>query len=456
MTSPFDYAREHAGDFRAQLHDFLRIPSVSTLPERADAVKAAADWLAANMRAAGIQNVEILPTDGHPAVYGDWLDAGDDKPTVLVYGHYDVQPAEKGDGWTSDPFEPEERDGKLYARGASDDKGQMFAHVKAAESLLKTDGALPVNVKFLFEGEEEIGSPHLGDLLRTYRDRLSADVCVISDSGILSEDQPSIVYALRGLVALEIIVQGPGTDLHSGMFGGAVHNPVQALATILGKLHNDDGSVAVPGFYDDVLALTEDERAELAKTDFSDDQWNAMTGAPRPWGDPNFTIRERIGARPTLEINGMAGGFYGEGVKTVLPARALAKITCRLVADQKPEQVFACIRDYVGQIAPPTVRVEVRKLKGSGEPALVDIHTPAMQAAVRAYEKGWGRAPVFMREGGSIPIVVDFQKELGAPVVLMGFGLNTDGAHGPDEHFIVSMFHKGIDTIIHYLHESAQ
>lgn len=456
MTSPFDYAREHAGDFRAQLHDFLRIPSVSTLPECADAVKAAADWLAANMRAAGIQNVEILPTDGHPAVYGDWLNAGDDKPTVLVYGHYDVQPAEKGDGWTSDPFEPEERDGKLYARGASDDKGQMFAHVKAAESLLKTDGALPVNVKFLFEGEEEIGSPHLGDLLRTYRDRLSADVCVISDSGILSEDQPSIVYALRGLVALEIIVQGPGTDLHSGMFGGAVHNPVQALATILGKLHNDDGSVAVPGFYDDVLALTEDERAELAKTDFSDKQWNAMTGAPRPWGDPNFTIRERIGARPTLEINGMAGGFYGEGVKTVLPARALAKITCRLVADQKPEQAFACIRDYVGQIAPPTVRVEVRKLKGSGEPALVDIHTPAMQAAVRAYEKGWGSAPVFMREGGSIPIVVDFQKELGAPVVLMGFGLNTDGAHGPDEHFVVSMFHKGIDTIIHYLHESAQ
>jgi acetylornithine deacetylase/succinyl-diaminopimelate desuccinylase-like protein len=237
------------------------------------------------------------------------------------------------------------------------------------------------------------------------------------------------------------------------VFGGAVHNPVQALAEIIAKLHNDDGSVAVPGFYDDVLPLTDQERAELKKTNWTDDEWRAMTGVPQPWGDPDFTLRERVGARPTLEINGMAGGFYGTGIKTVLPARALGKITCRLVANQDPEHIFELIRSYIEQITPSTVRSEVRRLKGSGYPALVDMNTPSVQAAVRAYEKGWGKPPVFMREGGSIPIVADFQQVLDVPVVLMGFGLNTDGAHGPNEHFVVDMFHKGIDTAIHFLHE---
>lgn len=455
MSRALEHAQAQARAFRQQLHDFLRIPSVSTLPQQAGAVREAAAWLADNMRRAGLQNVAVMPTGGHPVVYGDWLNAGPDAPTVLIYGHYDVQPAQKSDGWDDDPFNPTERDGKLYARGSSDDKGQMFAHVKAVESVLQTEGKLPVNVRFMVEGEEEIGSPHLADFLRAERDRLTADVCIISDTAILSEEQPSIIYALRGLSALEIIVTGPQNDLHSGSFGGAVHNPVQALAQIVAQLHNADGSIAVPGFYDDVLPLSAEERAELSKADISAEDWRRISGAPAPWGEPEYTIIERLGGRPTLEINGMAGGFYGDGIKTVLPARALAKITCRLVANQQPQRVYEHIRDYVQQITPETVRAEVRYL-GGGDPALVDIHTPAMQAAIRAYEKGWGRRPVFMREGGSIPIVADIQRELNVPVLLMGFGLNTDGAHGPNEHFSINMFHRGIDTSIHFLHEIAR
>lgn len=455
MSQPHDYARENADQFRQQLHDLLRIPSVSTDPERAGAVKEAAEWLADNMRRAGVENVQVFPVDGgHPVVYGDWLHA-EGAPTILIYGHYDVQPAEKSDGWTDEPFNPVERDGKIFARGSSDDKGQMFIHVKAVESILKTVGKLPVNVKYCIEGEEEVGSPNLPKFLKAQQEMLAADVCVISDSGILSKNQPSIVYALRGIMAAEIEVRGPAIDLHSGMYGGAVHNPVQALTEIVSKLHNEDGYITVPGFYDDVRDLTEEERAELKKTDYTEEEWTKMSGAPRAWGESAFTIRERIGARPTLEINGIAGGFYGDGIKTVLPARAIAKITCRLVADQDPQRIFNVIRDYVAKIAPPTITAEVRQLKGTGHPVQVDINTPAMQAAIAAYEKGWGKAPIFMREGGSIPIVADFRQILGTPVVLMGYGLNTDGAHGPNEHFVIDMFHKGIDTAIYFLYEIA-
>jgi acetylornithine deacetylase/succinyl-diaminopimelate desuccinylase-like protein len=450
MQNALEYAKQHATDFRQQLYELLHIPSVSTLPQNAGAVRQAAEWLANNMAQAGIENVEIIETGGHPVIYGDWLHAVD-APTVLIYGHYDVQPAEMADGWDTDPFEPVEKDGKVYARGATDDKGQAFTHVKAIESLLKAEDGLPVNVKFVIEGEEEIGSPNLASFLAEHQARLRADVCVISDSGILAEDQPSIVYSLRGLVALEVEVRGPSVDLHSGMYGGAVHNPVQALAEIIAQLHDPTGRVTVPGFYDDVIELSADERAELKKTDIPPESWTERTGAPADWGEPTFTIRERIGARPTLEINGMAGGFYGDGVKTVLPARAIAKITCRLVADQKPDVIFEAIKAHIEAITPASVTVEVRKLRGSGHPALVDIHTPAMQAAIQAYERSWGKPPVFMREGGSIPIVADFQQILDLPVVLMGFGLNTDGAHGPNEHFNLTMFHKGIDASMHFL-----
>lgn len=453
MQTALTYARENAEEFRQQLRDLLRIPSVSTDPDRAGAVREAAEWLADNMRRSGVENVTVMPTAGHPVVYGDWLHAGEDAPTVLLYGHYDVQPAVTADGWDQDPFEPVERDGKLYARGSTDDKGQMFIHVKAVEALLQTEGKLPVNVKFIVEGEEEIGSPNLGPFLVENREKLAADVCLISDTSILSEDQPSIIYALRGLVALEIEVTGPANDLHSGVFGGTIHNPLQALTEIVAKLHDDNGTITVPGFYDSVVPLSDQEREELKKTDATGDEWAQLAGAPRVWGESEFTIRERIGARPTLEVNGIIGGFTGQGIKTVLPSKALAKITCRLVADQDPNTIFEKIREHIQQIAPPTVTVEVRQLKGSGYPALVDINTPAMQAAISAYEKGWGKAPVFTREGGSIPIVSDFQRELELPVLLMGFGLNTDGAHGPNEHFTISMFHKGVDTIIHFLNE---
>jgi acetylornithine deacetylase/succinyl-diaminopimelate desuccinylase-like protein len=456
MSSATKYAHDNATAFRQQLRDWLRIPSISTLPENVGAVQEAAEWLADNMHRSGLENVQIMPTDGHPVVYADWLHAGSDKPTVIVYGHYDVQPALKEDGWYNEPFAPEEREGKLYARGASDDKGQIFIHVKAVESLLESQGHLPVNIKFFVEGEEEIGSPNLPTFVHEQRDLLAADVCVISDTAIVSVDQPSVIYSLRGLVGLEIEVQGPAQDLHSGVFGGSVHNPIQALTEILAALHDDNGMITVPGFYDSVIPLTSQERTELKKTTWEQAEWKEMTGAPQPWGEAEFTLSERVSARPTLEINGIIGGFTGTGLKTVLPARATAKISCRLVADQDPLQIFQLVRDHIIELAKPTVNVSVRRVSGIAFPALIDITEPAMQAAVTAYEKVWGKTPVYLREGGSLPIVADVQRELNAPVILMGFGLHTDNAHGPNEHFLLDLFQKGIDTTIHYYNEIAQ
>ena len=455
MTPIHSYIDSHFESFKAQLFDLLRIPSVSTAPDHAADVRRAAEWVAADMRRIGLNNVEILPTDGHPIVYGEWLGAGADAPTVLIYGHYDVQPAALADGWHSDPFQPEEREGFIYARGSSDDKGQMFAHLKAAESLLADGGKPPVNLKFLIEGEEEIGSVHLGEFVSTNHERLAADVCVISDSGMPTADQPSIVYALRGILALELEVCGPSADLHSGAYGGAVHNPLQALAEILAQLHTPDGRVTVPGFYDDVLELTEQERTELAKAGMDEARWTQMTGIPRSWGESQFAIHERTGARPTLEINGMAGGYHEEGFKAVLPARAIAKISCRLVANQNPDRISELVRAHILSLVPPSVRAEVRVKRGA-PPAFVDITTPVMTAAIAAYEQGWGKRPVFMREGGSIPVVSDFQRELHLPVILMGLGLNNDGAHGPNEHYHTEMFRKGIHTAAYFYAEIAK
>ncbi|MFO7321819.1 MAG: dipeptidase [Chloroflexota bacterium] len=454
MVSPHEYARSQQPAFLEQLKELIRIPSVSTNPENAGDVRRAAEWLAADMRRIGM-DVEIVDTPGHPIVYGEWLGAGPDKPTVLIYGHYDVQPAERETGWDTDPFEPVIKDGKLYARGSSDDKGQMFAQLKAVESLLLSDAKSPVNIKFLAEGEEEVSSLHLGEFVTANRERLKADVCVISDSGILAKDQPSIVYSLRGLTYMELHVQGPDKDLHSGGFGGGVHNPAQALCELIAALHNPDGSIAVPGFYDDVLPLSAQEREEIKKTDWTEEEWLRITGVPQVWGEAGYSLRERIGARPTLEVNGLLSGFTGEGAKTVLPAKAMAKISCRLVANQSPQRIYELVRDYIAQITPPTVRSEVRLLH-TGEPALVDLNSPAIQLAITAYEKGWGKTPVFVREGGSIPIVADFQRELGLPVILMGFGLDTDGAHGPNEHFDIEMYYRGIDTAIYFLQEAAK
>jgi acetylornithine deacetylase/succinyl-diaminopimelate desuccinylase-like protein len=451
MSQAHAYVRNYFGRFREQLDDLLRIPSVSTALEHVGDVQQAADWLADDLRQMGMTRVETFATSGHPIVYAEWLGARPGAPTVLIYGHYDVQPAVLSDGWRSDPFDPTEREGFLYARGASDDKGQIFAHLKAAEAMLASGGS-PVNLKFLIEGEEEIGSVHLGDFVKANRDLLRADVCVISDSGMPTPDQPSLVYALRGLVTMEVEVHGPAVDLHSGTYGGAVHNPAQAIAEIIARLHDETGRIAVPGFYDDVLPLTDDERAELRRSAWNLEDWKKVTGVSQTWGEPEFAIHERTGARPTLEINGIAGGYYEHGFKTVLPAKAWAKISCRLVANQDPDRIGRLVEAFILSVAPPTVRCEVRVKRGA-PPAFVDISTPAMKAAIRAYEKGWGRKPIFMREGGSIPVVADFQKELHLPVILMGFGLNDDGAHSPDEHFSIEMFRKGIDTAIYFCEE---
>ncbi len=458
MTSAVDDAREYsrsqAERFRQELFELLRIPSLSGDPAHAADIRRAAEWLEQHMYGLGLDNVQIMPTAGHPVVYGEWLGAGPDKPTVLVYGHYDVVPASIEDGWDTEPFEPVEKDGKMYARGAADDKGQLFIHVKALESYLKTGGAAPVNMKFFLEGEEEIASPNLAPFLKEHLDLLRADVCVISDSSMPTMDEPAILHSLRGMTYIEVEVHGPSEDLHSGFWGGAVHNPALALVEIISRLHNDDGSIAVPGFYDDVVPLTDEERVEVAKTAISDAQLLEATGAPAVWGEAAYTIKERVSARPTLEINGMGSGWTGPGPKTIIPASAMAKISCRLVGNQDPDTIYEQIRDYIETLTLPTVTVEVRLLT-TGEPALIPFDLPEMRAAARAYERGWGATPAFTRGGGSIPVVADIYNLMGIPVVMMGYGLDDDGLHGPNERLTIEMFHRGIETAIVYLEELA-
>ncbi len=441
-----------------QLKEWLRIPSISTLPEHREDVVRAARWLADHLQAIGLEHATLIPTEGHPLVYADWLHAGPDKPTVLVYGHYDVQPVDPLEQWETPPFEPTVKEGPqgpdLYARGAADDKGQVFIHVKAVEALLATAGRLPVNVKFIVEGEEEVGSPNLMAMLPQLQEKLAADVCLISDSHILSPTQPVIIYGLRGLWAGQLTVTGPRSDLHSGSFGGIVHNPNQALAELLASLHDEQGRITVPGFYDDVRPLTPQERELLARVPYGEEEALAETGVPALYGEPEFTPVERTGARPTLEINGIWGGFTGEGFKTVIPSQAQAKISCRLVPDQTPERVYQLLRDHLEAIAPPTVRVTLEDL-GGGLPALVELDVPQMQAAVRAYEESFGATPLFTREGGSIPIVALFQDVLGAPVILMGFGLPDDNLHAPNEKFHLPNFYRGIRASIVFMREVA-
>jgi len=448
------YSRQHAERFRHELLELLRIPSLSGDPAYAGDIKRAAEWLAAHLHALGLQNARVMATAGLPVVYGEWLGAGPDKPTVLVYGHYDVVPAAMEDGWDTPPFEPVEKDGKIYARGATDDKGQLFIHVKALESYLESGGA-PVNVKFLLEGEEEISSPNLTPFIKANLDLLKADVCVISDSSMRIIEEPAITHSLRGMTYIEIEVEGPKEDLHSGFWGGATHNPGLALVEILSKLYNPDNTIAVPGFYDDVVPLKPEEREMIAKVSLTDDQFKAATGVPALWGDVSYTVRERVSARPTLDINGMWSGWTGPGPKTIIPARASAKLSSRLVANQDPHKIFALMKKYIESIAPPTVKVKVSLLT-TGFPALIPFDLPEMQAAARAYEKGWGHQPVFTRGGGSIPVVADIYSLMHIPVVMMGYGLDTDGLHSPNEHYSIEMFHRGIETAIVYLDELAQ
>lgn len=452
MTTPHDYARTHAERFKQEMIDLLAIPSVSTQPEHNADVERAAEWIAANMRRIGLTTVEIHPTAWHPVVYGEWLGAGPNAPTVLVYGHYDVQPAEMADGWHSDPFIPTEREGKIYARGAIDSKSNVMAQMKAAESYLQS-GKTAVNIKLMFEGDEESNSGAIAGFVAAHKERLKADIVAVCDGSMADLHQPDLAYGLRGISCMELEVWGPKQDLHSGHYGGTVHNPVQALAEIITQLHHADGSVAVPGFYDEVRPLDTDERAELAKAlPWIEQEWRDVAAAPQQWGEPAYNLHERIGARPTLEINGIRGGYAGDGFKTVLPGKALAKISCRLVADQHPQRIYERVRDYVAQITPPTVRSELRYLE-SGDPALIDRHAPAVQAYARAIERSWSKVPIYVREGGSIPVVVELQQNIPAPVVLMSFGYKGCAAHGPNEHVYLDLWYRGIDTMLYFYDE---
>ncbi len=443
----FEYADSHRGQFLGELKDFLRIPSISTLPEHAGDMRRTAEWVADQLRKIGMETVRIYDTPGHPIVYGAWNGAPG-APTALIYGHYDVQPVDPLDEWKTQPFEPTEQNGNIYARGASDDKGQVFVHLKVIESLMKAHGGkLPINVKFLIEGEEEIASQNLDAFIHSHKDLLQADVTVISDGGILAPNQPSIVYALRGMVYMELEVKAARADLHSGMYGGTVHNPAQALCEIVAALHNPDGSVAVPGFYDKVRPLDEAERKALAQIPYPEEQWQRDTGAPHSWGEAAYTLRERTGARPTLEVNGLLSGFTGKGAKTVLPAKAMAKISCRLVGDQDPYEIEDLVRKHIQVITPPTVTSEVRGINYA-YPSTVPINSPAMDAAIAAYERGFGAKPIFMREGGTLPIVATLQQFFHMPVLLVGFGLHDDNAHAPNEKFALDCFYRGITTAI--------
>ncbi|MCE2490064.1 MAG: M20/M25/M40 family metallo-hydrolase [Anaerolineae bacterium] len=453
MNDARSYAREHAPRFRQQYETLLRIPTVSTLPQYSGDVERAAQWLARDMRAIGMDSAEVLHLPGgrHPLVLGEWHGAGESAPTVLLYAHYDVQPAAMEDGWDSDPFEPVERDGRLYCRGSVDSKLHVMSQLKALESLLASPGGGPVNIKLLLEGEEESGSESISAFMAQQPQRVRSDVAVISDGVVLAPQQPSLVYALRGIVTMELHVEGPAQDLHSGHFGGTLHNPLQALAEIVAQLHDADGRVSVPGFYDDVVEADAAERAQLAHSNaWSERDWEAVAAAPLHYGEPGFNTQERIGLRPTLEINGLNGGYSGPGFKTVLPQRAMAKISCRLVPQQDPQRIFDLLQQHVAAITPPTVRGELRQLEMGSPAALLGRDTRAMRAAAAAYEHAWGVAPLFERAGGSIPVTYALQ-EVCEELVIMGFGYRDGRAHGPNENVHVDSLERGVNAAIHFL-----
>jgi acetylornithine deacetylase/succinyl-diaminopimelate desuccinylase-like protein len=443
MNDIIEYINNSLPRFQEELSEFLAIPSISTAEEHKQDVQKCADWLQAHLERIGMQKVVQYPTKGHPIVYAEWLGAGEDKPTVLFYGHYDVQPVDPLNLWTNPPFEPTVRDGKIFARGATDDKGQVFLHIKCIEAWLAVRGNLPVNVKLLIEGEEEIGSMNLEPFVNENQELLSNSAVVISDTAMYQKGQPSIVVGLRGLCYMEVHVTGPNRDLHSGVYGGAVQNPVNALATIIAKLKDEFGRIQIPGFYDDVVELTLEERAEFTALGNNDSAMMNDLQVQELFGEDGFTTLERIGARPTLDVNGMIGGFTGQGAKTVLPSKASAKISMRLVANQDTNDIADKFKKYVETIAPKGISVEV-DLHHGANPVLVPRNNQAIASAHKALERAFGKTPVYTREGGSIPITLLFSTILKSPVVLMGFGLNTENLHSPDEHFDLENFHTGI------------
>ncbi len=444
MEQTLEFVKKNENRFLEELFELLRIPSVSADSKNKPDVARAAEFIKSSLEKAGAENVEICPTSGHPIVYGDKIiDAK--LPTVIVYGHYDVQPADPVSLWTTPPFEPQVRDGKIYARGSCDDKGQVFMHIKAFESMMKTN-TLPCNVRFMIEGEEEVGSSNLGAWVRENKNRLKGDVILISDTSIVANDIPSIESGLRGLSYVQVEVTGPNRDLHSGVYGGAVANPIQILCDMIASMKDKDNHITIPGFYDDVLELTKEERAELNKTPFSLEDYKKDLAVEDVRGETGYTTLERTGIRPTFELNGIWGGYTGEGSKTVLPSQAFAKISMRLVPNQTTDKITELFTKHFTAIAPKGVKVTVTPHHG-GEPVVTPTDSVAFKAASKAMEKTFGKKPIPTRGGGSIPIVALFEKELGLKSVLMGFGLDSDLIHSPNEHYGIFNFMKGIETI---------
>ena len=453
MGSPYQYAKAHQNRFLEEYIQLLKMRTISAQPRHANDVAAAAEWLRAMMLHIGMTRAEavLMPEGRCPLVLGEWDGAGDDAPTLLIYCHYDVQPAEIEDGWETDPFEPTIKDGRLFCRGAVDSKLHVMSNLKAVESWLAGDEKPKVNLKVALEGEEESGSENINAFIAKHPERLAADIAMISDGAILAPNQPSLTYGLRGIAALEIHVQAPVSDLHSGHWGGSVHNPIQALTEILASLHDQNGKVMVPGFYDDVIDVTAKDRQLLKQVEpFLQREWDAVVNAPAVWGEAEYILPERLGARPTLEINGIHGGYTGAGMKTVLPARASAKITCRLVPHQDPGRIINCIVDYIQDIAPATARVEVHPSGSGAEAVLLDVDGLAMQSAAAAYAYAWGIEPVFERSGGSVPITFECMK-VADEVVIMSYGLKSGRAHGPNENIYLQHFFNGIQATIKFI-----
>ena len=450
LQKALEYAHQNRERFLSELIEILKIPSISTDAEYNNEVLRAAEWMANHLKGLGIENVEVMPTDGgHPVVYGDTIKKSG-APTVLVYGHYDVQPADPLELWETGPFEPEVRGDLLYGRGSSDMKGQVLASFDAIESAMKS-GEMPVNLKFLLEGEEEIGSKNLEPFLRKHAEKFKADVSLNPDAGMMGIDMPTITYGLRGLAYLEVHVFGPKADLHSGLYGGAVHNPAQALAELIAKMHDEKGRITLPGFYDSVRPIMEQERADFARLPNDDAHYLAETGVPALWGEEGYISAERTGARPTLEVNGLLSGWTSPGSKTVLPAKAMAKISCRLVPDQTAAEVEDQMVRFMEENAPKTVNWEVKRLTSSPF-AIADLNNPGVKAMHAAMEGVWGTRPFYRREGGSIGAVAMLQQICGVESVLVGMGLPSDNVHSPNEHLHLPTWQKGIDAFIHFFY----
>ncbi|MGA7317166.1 MAG: dipeptidase [Silvibacterium sp.] len=461
MSAAIDYARSNYPRFLDELKTLLRIPSISTLPEHKKDVLAAAQWLAQELKRIGMENVEVITTPGHPLVYADWLHApsvnGKSMPTCLCYGHYDVQPPDPLDEWKSPPFEPSERDGNIYARGAVDDKGQMYMHVKVFEALFKANNhKLPINIRVILEGEEEVGGEQIAKFIREKPERLKADFALISDTEMFAPELPTLCVGLRGMIYTEIEARGAKTDLHSGMYGGAAPNPFVALAQIIVQLKDSTGRILIPGFYDAVKTPGTDELKTWKQLPFDEEHYRLTeVGSSRLTGEPGFSVLERTWARPSLDVHGMPGGFTGAGAKTVIPARAVAKVSMRLVPEQSPQQAFAQYKSYVESLQPEGIEIDIRLIH-AGDPIVIGTANPYIQAATRALKEVWHKDTVFIRSGGSIPIVGDFERHLKIPTVMMGFGLPDDNLHAPNEKFHLANFYRGIESIILFFEELAR